>query len=54
MTKLEAELVDALKALAEAARNSCDARRHPPLTEALFDATWVIAKAETGTETEPA
>ena len=31
-------LREALEALAEAARNSCNAAQHPPLADALFDA----------------
>ena len=38
------ELVEVLATLAEAARNACDARQHPSLTEALFDADALISK----------
>jgi hypothetical protein len=43
-----AELVVVLNSLADAARSACDARRHPPLTEALFDADALLAKLEAG------
>lgn len=39
------ELVEALKALADAARSACDAKRHPALTEALSDADAALSKA---------
>lgn len=39
------ELVEALKALADAARSACDATRHPALTEALSDADAALSKA---------
>ena len=39
------ELLAALADLAEAARNTCDARQHPPLTEALHEADAAIARA---------
>ena len=40
------ELLEALKDLAEAARNACDARQHPALTEALAAADYAVIKAE--------
>lgn len=40
------EMLEALRDLAEAARNACDASQHTALIEALFYADAAIAKAE--------
>lgn len=39
-------LVSALRDLAEAARNACNAEQHPALTNALFEADQIIKAAE--------
>lgn len=39
-------LVSALRDLADAARNACNAEQHPALTNALFEADQIIKAAE--------